>query len=127
MKQVKLIAILISIVCTANAQVCLKTDAGNTEVKLIPINNETKDVYVLFKGQSEKVKLKFLKESVKICNECSHPEVLTSYNEMIDDKLTGGTYTLLYTENQYQLTYTRLSDKQNFVFKGPSKTENCTW
>ena len=127
MKQIKLIALFIFIGYYANGQVCLKTEAGNAELKLFPINNGTKDVYVIFKGQPNKVKLRFLKESVKICNDCSHPEVLSNYEEVIDDKSTGGAYTLLYVENQYELSYTRPTDKQTFIFKGLTKAENCTW
>ena len=127
MKQIKLIAFFIFFSFCANAQICLKTEAGNAELKLFPVNNGTKDIYVIFKGQTGKVKLKYIKESVKICNECSHPEVLSHYEEIVDDKSTGGTYSLLYIENQYELTYTRPADKQTFIFKGLSKAENCTW
>jgi hypothetical protein len=96
------------------------------ELKLLPVGNETKDIYVTYKGQPQKVKIKYIKESIKVCNECAHPEVSSYYNEIADEKITG-TYTILYRENQYELTYTRLSDRQAFVFKGSSKPELCTW
>ncbi len=97
------------------------------ELKLFNAGSNDKDKYVLFKGQPQKIKLKFIRENIKICDACLHPEVYTYYSEIIDDKLTGGTYVIHYIENQYELTYTRNSDKQNFVFTGSLKSEDCTW
>ena len=128
MKKLFLITLFSVATYMANAQACLKTDSvQNAELKLFNTINATKDRYVLLKGQSEKTKLKFIKESLKICNECTHTEVTTYYNEIRKGKLTGGKYVLTYKENQYEMIYTRPTDTKNFVFSGSAKPENCTW
>jgi hypothetical protein len=127
MKKILIVVLIVMITYGAKAQACLKNDSSKMELKVFDAGNNNNDKYVLFKGQPQKIKLKFIKENIKICNECSHPEVFTHYNEIIDDKLTGGMYVIHYMENLYELTYTRNSDKQNFVFTGSSKPEHCTW
>ena len=127
MKNFILIGLLLMAFITTNAQVCLKTADGNAEVKLVGITKENKDMYMYFKGQSEKIKLKFVKEAIKMCDECFHPEVYSYYNESIDDKLTGGTYVLHYIEKRYELTYLRFSDKKTFLFIGSANPPSCNW
>ena len=128
MKKLFLITLFSVATYIANAQSCLKTDSvQNLELKLFNTINATKDRFVLLKGQSEKIRLKFIKESLKICNECSHTEVTTYYNEIRKGKLTGAKYVLTYKENQYEMIYTRQTDNKNFVFSGSEKPEHCTW
>ncbi len=128
MKKLFLITLFSVATFVSNAQACLKTDSvQNAELKLFNTINDTKDRYVLMKGQSEKIKLKFIKETLKICNECTHTEVTSYYNEIWKGKLTGGNYVLTYKENQYELIYTRQADNTNIVFSGSVKPEHCTW
>ncbi len=128
MKKLFLITLFSVATYIAHAQVCLKTDSvQNAELKLFNTINATKDRFVLLKGQAEKIKLKFIKESLKICNECAHTEVTIYYNEIRKGKLTGAKYVLTYKENQYEMIYTRQTDNKNFVFSGSEKPEHCSW
>ncbi len=112
----------------ANAQACLKTDSiQNAELKLFEPINDFQDRYLLFRGQSEKIKLKFIKESLKVSNELPHTEVINYCDEIMKGKLTGGKYVLTYRENQYEIVYTRQPDNKNFVFRSSVKPEHCTW
>lgn len=126
MKKIILSGLILIFVFNTNAQVCLKIDSAQAEVKLFDVTG-SKDKFVLFKGQTEKVKLKFVNENVKVCNECPHPEIFSHFAEQIGDKPTGGSYVLRFAANQYELTFTRFTDKKEFVFKGPAKGENCSW
>ena len=127
MKKILIFLVLIIGYFNSSAQICLKTADGSYEIKITAVSNETKDLFILYKGETQKVKLKFVKENIKICNECAHPEVFNHYNEMVDDKLTGGVYVIHFKENKYELTYTRFTDKKIFAFSGPSSPGNCTW
>ncbi len=110
-----------------NAQICLHSSNGQITIKIIGVFEQSrKDIYVIYKGQQKKIKLKYIKSNYEYTKGAAHGTDYTYYNEVVNGKITGK-YEVDQSANVVYVIYTRTRDKKKFEFSESADGYDCNW
>ena len=131
MKHLLMLILIISSKCViAQTYYCVQSSNGKIGL-MLSVNEEKKgaNANAIYKGQRLKINLKFIKEYYRMCKGCAHGTLETTYNEILNNKITGQ-YFVSKSANNLEVIYTRKKDNKKFIFEGydrEDRNEPCKW
>lgn len=106
---------------------CVETQDEKIKLMLTFHYSVNQNGLVLYKGQQQRIAIKFVKDVAHPCNGCASPTTDSYYNETINGQINGK-YVLRVTGNLIDVTYVRTKDKKMFKFFGYATGQQpCDW
>jgi len=103
--------------------ICYTNDNNKSQKIWIGYNNSNKAVTIKYKGQSEPIQLKFVKN--EYIEGGTQPTLIDYYNEIYKGEINGN-YKLTKSGNWYYVSYIRGKDNKEFNFTIDHSADNLT-
>ncbi|MDO6676917.1 hypothetical protein MK851_15545 [Tenacibaculum sp. 1B UA] len=108
---------------TIKNYICYTSDNNNSKKIWIGFNDSNRAIEIRYKGQSESIPLKFIKN--EYIEGGTSPTIIDYYNEIYNGKING-VYKLTKSGNWYYVSYKREKDDKEFNFTIDHTVENLS-